>query len=69
MKRLQKTITTAKASTFTIPVRWEMTTVMQVEADSLKKAIQKVNQHGYELPDGSYVNDSFEIDYDRLENN
>ena len=67
MKRLQKTITATKASTFTIPVRWQMTTVMQVEADSLKDAVQKVNQHGYELPDGAYVNDSFEIDYKKLE--
>ena len=68
MKKVLKTVTAAKATTFTIPVRWEMTTVMQIEADSLKEAVQKVNQHGYELPEGAYVNDSFEIDFDRLEN-
>ncbi|MFR9183170.1 MAG: hypothetical protein ACLVMF_05765 [Christensenellales bacterium] len=41
--------------------------MMNIEARSLKEAIQYVNRKEFELPDGEYVDDSFEIDYDRLE--
>ena len=53
---------------FEIPVRWQMRTILRVSADSLKTAIQRVNRQEYDLPDGNYVDDTFEIDYDRLEN-
>ena len=52
---------------FKIPVKWEERTVMNIEARSLKEAIQYVNRKEFEMPDGEYVDDSFEIDYDRLE--
>ena len=52
---------------FQIPVRWKMRAVMTVNARSLKEAVKIVNSHEYQLPEGEYVEDSYEIDYDRLE--
>ena len=54
-------------TTFQIPVIWKMRTVMTVNARSLKEAVKIVNSHEYQLPEGEYVEDSYEIDYDRLE--
>lgn len=54
-------------TTFQIPVIWKMRTIMSVNAHSLKEAIKVVNSHEYQLPEGEYVEDSYEIDYDRLE--
>jgi len=53
---------------FRIPVKWEMQVIMDVYADSLKQAVQIINRKDYDLPNGEIVNDTFEIDYDRLEN-
>lgn len=69
MKRLLRPITAASDSfEFRIPVTWQVKAVLKVTSRSLQEAIQYVNSHEYELPEGEYVNDSFEIDYDRLEN-
>ena len=69
MKRLIRPVLAADemCMTFQIPVIWKMRTVMNIEARSLKEAVKIVNSHEYELPDGEYVEDSYEIDYDRLE--
>lgn len=68
MKRVIRPVTAASDSfTFQIPVIWKVRTVLSVPAHSMKEAIQIVNSHEYELPEGEYVKDSFEIDYDRLE--
>jgi hypothetical protein len=41
----------------------------EVEAESLNEAISKVEDHDFPLPiDNYYVDDSFEIDKDWLEN-
>ena len=55
------------AFTFQIPVTWQMKTVLSVDAYSLEEAIQIINNHEYELAKGELVTDSFEIDYDRLD--
>ena len=68
MKKLVRTIyASSEQPTFNIPVKWQMQTVMNVTADSLKEAVKYVNKHEYDLPSGEYVDDTFEIDYDRLE--
>ena len=56
-----------EAGVYKIPVIWKMRSVMSVPARSLKEAVRIVNSHEYDLPDGEYVEDSYEIDYDRLE--
>lgn len=69
MKRVLRPITaTSNSFEFRIPVTWQVKAVLKVTSRSLQEAIQYVNSHEYELPEGEYVNDSFEIDYDRLEN-
>ena len=50
-----------------IPVRWQMQTILNVNAMSLEKAIKIVNTCEYDLPEGEYVEGSYEIDYERLE--
>ena len=52
---------------FKIPVIWKMRAVIPVNARSLKEAVKIVNSCEYELPKGEYVEKSYEIDYDRLE--
>ena len=68
MKRLLRPITAAEAAIYEIPVKWEMESVMSIRAISLEEAIQYVNRKEYQLPEGELVADSYEIDYDRLEN-
>ena len=41
--------------------------IIPVSASSLKEAFQLVNTLEYDLPEGEYVEDTYEIDYDRLE--
>lgn len=72
MKRLIKPNAQVTASSngtviFEIPVKWEMRTVMKVPALSLQQAVRVVNAQEYDLPEGSYVDGSYEIDFDRLE--
>ena len=65
MKRL--VYASSDATVFHIPVKWEVRSEMEVRAKSLKAAVQYVNRKEFELPSGKYVDDTFEIDYDRLE--
>ena len=68
MKRVIRPIfATSDSFTFQSPVIWKVRTVLSVPAHSMREAIQIVNSHEYELPEGEYVKDSFKIDYDRLE--
>ena len=52
---------------YRIPVTWLMRAIIPVSASSLKEAFQLVNTLEYDLPEGEYVEDTYEIDYDRLE--
>lgn len=63
----KNTTDNSNSQTFDIPVKWEMRTVLSVPAKNLKEAFKIVNSHEYDLPEGEYIHDSFEIDYDRLE--
>ena len=45
---------------YKIPVSWVMTDEIDVEANSLEEAIQKVEESN-ELPDGEYLDSSFEV--------
>ena len=51
-------------SYFKVPVIWEMMGYLQVEADSPEDAVQKAKEMALTcpLPDGEYLNDSFEVD-------
>ena len=46
---------------FVIPVQWIMFADVEIEADSLNEAIDIVNLQYPELPEGEYVDDSFEV--------
>ena len=51
--------------TYKIPVIWQATAIMKIEAESLEKAIKKA--HDAPLPtDGNYIDDSFEIDLEGI---
>lgn len=50
--------------TYKIPVVWQMYGYVEVEAESLDEAIQKAQDAP--LPDGSYVEGSFEVDGDGI---
>ena len=55
--------------TFKIPVRWELSSFVEVEAETLEEAIESAIKYehevGYELPkDGEYIDGSFEVDGD-----
>lgn len=52
---------------YKIPVTWRMRAVIPVSACSLKEAFQLINTLEYDLPEGEYVEDTYEIDYERLE--
>lgn len=68
MMRVRRPIQAAtEYFTFKVPVKWKMRTIMKIPARSLKEAIQIVNSQEHDLPEGEYIDDSFEIDYDRLE--
>lgn len=52
---------------FKIPVVWQMVGKIEIEADTLEDAVQKVHDSTVPLPDGDYLEDSFEVamdDYD-----
>jgi hypothetical protein len=51
--------------TYKIPVYWTMSDTMEVEADSLKEAISKAIDI-LPLPDGCYVDGSFTVEMDTL---
>jgi len=41
---------------------WQLYGVAHVEAESLDEAIEQVKAPDFSLPDGDYVEDSFEVD-------
>lgn len=49
---------------FKIPVSWEMYGYITVEADNLEDAIEMAKD--FPLPDGSYIEHSFQIDNEAL---
>lgn len=51
---------------YKIPCFWQMYAIMTVEADSLEEAID-IAENESELPDGNYVDGSFEVDHDVLD--
>ena len=51
---------------YKIPCSWEMYGYMYVEASSLEDAISKADRDE-PLPDGDYMEDSFRVDHDMLE--
>ena len=60
---------------FKIPVTWEVYGVIEVEAETLQKAVEifddfEMNKEGYPLPlDNEYVDGSFsrELDFENIE--
>jgi hypothetical protein len=49
---------------YRIPFAWSMFAIVEVEAENVDDAIQQVEDAN--LPEGSYVEGSFEIDHDYL---
>lgn len=50
---------------FKIPVSWEMCGIIEIEADTLKEAIERAKENEDALPlpdDGEYIDASFVID-------
>ena len=52
---------------YTIPCSWQMYGYLKVQADSLEDAIEIADSDSTKLPNGSYVEASFEVDHDVLE--
>lgn len=54
---------------YRIPVSWQMYGHVEVTADNLEDAIAKVKLESDEtpLPEGSYVETSFEVDHDAID--
>ena len=50
---------------YKIPSVWQMYGVMEIQAENLDEAIEKA--HDAALPDGDYLQDSFEVDEASLE--
>ena len=48
--------------TYKIPATWAVYAVLEVEANSLEEAIEKAGGPTVPLPEGSYIEDSFEPD-------
>ena len=52
---------------YKIPVIWQVVGLVEIEAESLEKAIQKAQASGTPLPrDGNYIEDSFEVDIEGI---
>ena len=49
---------------FIIPCSWEMYGKIEIEANTLQEAIEKANEAP--LPEGNYVDSSFEVDTEVL---
>ena len=52
-----------KTKTYRIPVSWLMYGHVTVEAETLEDAIEQVEDTNTPLPEGSYVQCSFEVDH------
>lgn len=51
--------------TYKIPVIWQATAIIEVEANSIEEAAEKANSAP--LPrDSNYIEDSFEVDYEGI---
>lgn len=51
-----------------IPVSWEMSGVVRIRADTLSEAIDRANNDdSVELPTGNYVDGSFAVSFDNLD--
>lgn len=50
---------------FKIPVQWSVYDHYEIEADTLEEACEDANEQC--LPNGDYIEDSFEIGYDGIE--
>ena len=61
-----KTMNAQSKMKYTIPCSWQMYGYLKIQAESLEEAI-KLAENDYNLPDGSYVEASFEVDYEVLE--
>lgn len=57
---------TATRKLYSIPVTWRMGADILVNAVSLEEAINLALE--VDLPEGEYLSDSFEIDYDEITN-
>jgi hypothetical protein len=66
----EKDLKSTSKKLFKVAVTWEVYGVIEVEAESVREAVNLVNDHPeeYDLPkDFSYVDDSFVADYDSSE--
>jgi hypothetical protein len=53
---------------YKIPCSWQMYGTLNIEAEDWDEAIEKAEEGDFPLPtDGSYVEASFEVDYDIVE--
>ena len=52
---------------YEVPCSWQVYAWANVEADSFDEAIEFVQGDMFPLPEGSYVEGSFELDHDMLE--
>ena len=52
--------------TYKIPCSWEMYGYMDIEAETLEEAVAEADHFLTPLPEGNYVEDSFEVDTEVL---
>jgi hypothetical protein len=52
---------------YEVPCSWQVYAWANVEANSFDEAIEFVESDQFPLPEGSYVEGSFELDHDMLE--
>jgi len=52
---------------YEVPCSWQVYAWANVEANSFDEAIEFVESDDFPLPEGSYVEGSFELDHDMLE--
>lgn len=59
----------SRMRTYRIPLVWQVYGHINVDAESLKEAIEYALGPECPLPDGEYVDESIEVDYDALDEN
>lgn len=52
---------------YKIPITWQSIEIFHVEAESLEDAIKEALENFFKIPDGKYLEDSFDIDHEGLE--
>ena len=55
-----------KMKTYKIPCSWEMYGYMDIEAETLEEAVHAAEHFLTPLPEGHYVDESFEVDTEVL---